>query len=223
MRDLRSEMTGVRALQMISLYRGLFSEKQFHIFFHAANSCNTKIVNQNFGYIWRKEGRKCWSKVNIFYPEGKQRQENDHGFLLIPGNVVDDRKLIDILKAKNFLKFHGDHCKGIGIVALACIQNSWDAVDISQIQFIVAVFCTACGEDHGVFWERLGKIGVVASGFCPAVTACHDYEFTDGTGFYGIYDLICQGDHLIMGKTTDNFTMLDFGWSCTAFGVADDL
>ncbi len=68
MRDLRSEMTGVRALQMISLYRGLFSEKQFHIFFHAANSCNTKIVNQNFGYIWRKEGRKCWSKVNIFYP-----------------------------------------------------------------------------------------------------------------------------------------------------------
>ena len=82
---------------MISLYRGLFSEKQFHIFLHTVNSCDTKIINQNFGYIWREECRKRWSKVDIFYPEGKQCQENNHGFLLIPGDIVDDRKFIDII------------------------------------------------------------------------------------------------------------------------------
>lgn len=222
-KDLRSDEPDIGVLQMVILYQKLFSEKQLHIFFYTVNSRNAKIVNQNFGYIWRKEGWQCWSQVDVFYPKGKERQENDHGFLFIPGNVVDDRKLIDIFKAKNFLKFHGDHCKRVGIVALASIQNARNSVDISKVQFVVAVFCAACGKDHSVFWESLGKIGVVASGFCAAVAACHDYKFTDGTGFHGFYDLVCQGDYLIVGKTADNLTMFDFCGSCTALCVADDL
>ena len=221
--DLRSEVLGTSVLQMIRLYQKLFSEKQLHIFFHTVNSCNTKNVNQNFGYIWRKESWKGWPQVDIFYPEGKESQENDHGFLLIPCNVVDDRKFIDILKAKYFLKFHGDHCKRVGIVALACVQNTWNTVDISKVQFVVAIFCTAGSEDHSVFRESLGKIGVVASGFCTAIAACHDYEFTDGTGFYSGDDLVSQGDYLIMGKTSDDFTVFDLCGSCTAFCMADDL
>jgi len=47
---IRKNMTGFENLSCLKL---LLIQKQFHVFIHCTNSCNTKSINQNFGYIWR--------------------------------------------------------------------------------------------------------------------------------------------------------------------------
>ena len=37
----------------------------------------------------------------------------------------------DVCQPKDLFEFQGDYSKGIGIIALTCIQNTWDAIDIA--------------------------------------------------------------------------------------------
>ncbi len=59
--------------------------------------------------------------MNIFDAEGKQCQKNDNGFLFVPGDIINNRQLVDISQAKNFLQLERDQCQRIGVVALACV------------------------------------------------------------------------------------------------------
>ena len=93
----------------------------------------------------------------------KQGKENDDCFLLIPCDIVGDRELVDIVKAKNFLELEGYDRKRIRIVALACVKDSWYSSDVSQIEFIVAVLGTFCCKYDRVLRKETGKRGVVFS------------------------------------------------------------
>ena len=62
----------------------LLSKKQFHIVFYSINSGDSEVFNQYFSYIWTEKCRECRPQVNIFYPELKQRKEDNHGFLFVP-------------------------------------------------------------------------------------------------------------------------------------------
>ena len=70
--------------------------------------------------------------MDVFDSEVKQREKNDYGFLLIPGNIVDNWKFVN-------------------------------AVDVAEVQLVVFVFCTACGENYRIFWQCFCKFGVVIS------------------------------------------------------------
>mgnify|MGYP000733091605 CR=1 FL=1 len=72
--------------------------------------------------------------------------------------------------------------------------------DVAEVQLVVFVFCTAGGQNHGVFRQCLCKIRVIAAALCTAVTSSHDNEFFDRAGFHGIDDLVCQGEYLCMGE-----------------------
>ena len=60
--------------------------------------------------------------MDIFYPQGQQGQQYDHGFLLIPGNIVDNRQIIDIFQSEDFFQLQGDHCQRVAVIALSGIQ-----------------------------------------------------------------------------------------------------
>lgn len=111
----------------------------------------------------------------------------------------------------------------VGIVALPRVQHPGDPPDVAQIQFVVFVLGAARGEDDGISGQRLGKIGVVTAALGAAVAAGHDYEFPDGAGLHGIYDLIRQGQDLIVGKAADDLAGFKPDGRRTAFGMFDQL
>ena len=39
---------------------------------------------------------------DVFDSEVKQREKNDYGFLLIPGNIVDNWKFVNVIKTEYF-------------------------------------------------------------------------------------------------------------------------
>ena len=75
----------------------LSADQIVHILLHRTDSGDPKIIHKDLRNIRGKECRKGWSEVDIFDSEGKECQKHDHGFLLIPGDIVDDRKFIDII------------------------------------------------------------------------------------------------------------------------------
>ena len=97
-----------------------------------------------------------------------------------------------------------NHGKRVGIIALAGIEDARNAVDVAEVQLVVFVFCTAGGQNHGVFRQRLCKIRVIAAALCTAVTSSHDNEFFDRAGFHGIDDLVCQGEIMAISDGTTN-------------------
>lgn len=76
---------------------GFFLIKEsMDVFLDSFDTCDTEVFNQDLCHIRREEGRECWSKMNVFYAQVKKRKKNDDCFLLIPGDVVNDRQIIDI-------------------------------------------------------------------------------------------------------------------------------
>ena len=67
----------------------------------------------------------------FFTPRYKKSKKNDNCFLLVPCDIIDNWQIVNIVKPKDLFEFQGDYSKGIGIIALTCIQNTWDAIDIA--------------------------------------------------------------------------------------------
>ena len=105
-----------------SFYAGLiFTKKYFQVSIYISDSGNTKVFDQDIGNIWRQEGRQSRAEMNIFNAQGKQCQKNDNGLLFIPGDIVNNRQLVDIIQAKNFFQLECDQRQRIGVVALTCV------------------------------------------------------------------------------------------------------
>ena len=44
----------------------------------------------------------------MLYAQTQQGQQDNDGFLLVPGNVVHDGQFVDIIQLENFLQFQGN-------------------------------------------------------------------------------------------------------------------
>ncbi|MNY53154.1 hypothetical protein D3C86_1888870 [compost metagenome] len=107
-------------------------DKFLHIFLYGCNAADTEGIDQHLGHIRRQEGRKCRSEVNILHTQIQQCQEYNYRLLLIPGNIVGDRQIVNILKSEYFLELQGNHNKRVGIVALAGIQYTRNPADVAK-------------------------------------------------------------------------------------------
>ena len=87
----------------------ILSNQIRNIFLYRTDSSDSEIINQDLCHIRGKECWKCRSQVDISDSKGKQSQEYDHRFLLIPGDIVHDRKVVDIFQFEYFLQFQCDH------------------------------------------------------------------------------------------------------------------
>ena len=161
--------------------------------------------------------------MDVLHAQVQQSQENDDGLLLVPGDIESNRQLVNIVESKHLFEFQGNDRQRIGVVALPGVQNSRNTADIAQLQFIIAILRAARRKNHRVLRELLRKLGVVFSGLHTSVTAGHNKELFDRTGFDGIDDLVCQSHHLIMGKAADNAASLNFIRCRKSLGKRDDL
>ena len=160
--------------------------------------------------------------MDVFHTQIQKAQQNDDCFLFIPRDVVDDGQVVDILQTEYFLQFQGNDRQRIGVVALTGIQYAGDAANIAQRQFGVFILCTAGSQDNRILRQGFGKFCIVITGFHSAVTARHDNEFFDSTGFYGINDFIRQCQYLSMGEAADDLTGFDLLRCGTLFCMFDD-
>ena len=71
--------------------------------------------------------------MDILDSERQQRQQYQYSFLFIPGNIVNDRKLINIIQTEQLLQFQRDDGNGIRVVTLSGIQYTWNTVNIAEI------------------------------------------------------------------------------------------
>ena len=69
----------------------------------------------------------------VLHPQVQQGQKHYNGFLLIPGDIVDNGQLIDILQAKGFLQLQGNQGQRIGVVALIGIGDGNKEVQGQQM------------------------------------------------------------------------------------------
>ena len=47
--------------------------------------------------------------MNILYPDRKKREQDKHRLLLIPCNIIDNRKVVDVVNAEEFLELKCCH------------------------------------------------------------------------------------------------------------------
>ncbi len=55
--------------------------------------------------------------MDILHTEVEEREQYDDSLLLVPGDVVGDRKLVYAVKAEDLLELQSDQGERIGIVA----------------------------------------------------------------------------------------------------------
>src|SRR5665648_127042 len=87
---------------------------------------------------------------------------------------------------------------------------------------MVLVFGAPCRQDHSVFGECLREICIIVTTLHASVTASHDEEAFNGSGFDGIDDFVSQGHDLMVGKTSDDFTCLNFRGCWATLSMGDE-
>ena len=160
--------------------------------------------------------------MDVLHPEKQQCQQHDDRFLLVPGDIVGDGQLVDIVEAEHFLQFQGDDRQRIGIVALTGVQHPGDPADIAQRQFVVPVFRAAGRQNHRVFRQFRRELGVILPGLHAAVAAGHDEEFFDRAGLHRFHHFVGHGKYLLMGEAADNLAGFDFCRRFQGFRQSDD-
>ena len=85
--------------------RSILKEK-FHIVFYAVYSGNSKIINEYFCYIRTEKCRECRSEVDIFHTKIQEGEKHNNGFLFVPGDIINDWKLIDIVESNTSFNFN---------------------------------------------------------------------------------------------------------------------
>jgi hypothetical protein len=53
--------------------------------------------------------------------------------LLVPGDVVGDGQLVDVVEFKDFFELQRNYGQRIGVVALAGVEYARDAADVAQL------------------------------------------------------------------------------------------
>ena len=100
-------------LSLISFFRFFFflgsrlGQKYFHVLFDCRVRFNVEFFNQHFKDVRRDTGRKSRAEGDILYTKAQESEQDEYSFLLVPGYIVGNRKVIYIFEAEGFCKFLG--------------------------------------------------------------------------------------------------------------------
>lgn len=75
--------------------------------------------------------------MDVLNAQMQQGKKYDDRLLLVPGNIEEDRKFVDVAGSKDLLQLQCHNRPGIGVVALTGIQHTRNAVDVAQIELVV--------------------------------------------------------------------------------------
>lgn len=83
-------------------------EEQLQVVLHGADSGDAEVLYQHLGHIGAEEGGEGGAQVDVLDAQVQQSQQDDDGLLLVPGNIVDNGQVVDIIKAKDLLQLQGE-------------------------------------------------------------------------------------------------------------------
>lgn len=126
---------------------GALPDQLLEILIHRPDGADPEVLDQHIDHRRTDEGGQRGPEVDVLDPEVEQGQQHGHRLLLIPGDVEDDRQLVDVVEAEDLLELERDHGQAVGVVALPGVQYPRDAADVAERQLVVAVLGTAGGED----------------------------------------------------------------------------
>ena len=95
-----------------------------------------KLSTSTLATLGPEKGGQSGTQVDILHPLIQQGQQYDDRLLLIPGNVVDNGQLVDVLQSEDLLELQGNDRQRVGVVALTRIQHPGNAADVPQIQLL---------------------------------------------------------------------------------------
>ena len=101
--------------------------------------------------------------------------------MLEPGEHQGQRQIVDAALERLGQR----QCQldgGVGIVALAHVQQTGNAADVAEIELVELVLAAAQGEQQAVLGGGLGKLGKVGALGLVAVTTAHQEEMADLAG-----------------------------------------
>ena len=113
------------------------------VLLHGADAGDTKGVHQQLGHAGAEESGKGGAQVDVLHPQGEQGQEHNDRLLLIPSDVVDNGQVVEVRQTEDLLQLQGDEGQGVGIIALAGVQNPRNAANVAQVQLVVFVLGAA--------------------------------------------------------------------------------
>ena len=200
---------------------GVVAEKQLHVILNRSNAGDSEVLHENLGHIGAEEGGQSGAQVDVLDAQIQQGQQTMTAFV-VPGDVVDNGQVVDVVQAENFLELQGDNRQGVGVVALTGVQHAGNAADVAQRKLVIFILGAAGGEDDRVLRQSLGKLGVVFTALGPAVTAGHDHKLPDGAALDGIHHLVSQSEDLLVGEAADDLSGLDLRGSGALLGVLDN-
>ena len=192
------------------------------VFVHFGDGGDAKGIYEDVGNVRRQERRECRPQVDVLDTQVKECKEDDDGLLLVPCDVVSDREIVEVFETEGFLESKGYLHERVAVVALTCIEDTWDTVDVAEREFVVAVLSTTRSEDDGVVWKLFGKLSVVVTSLHTTVTTTHDKELADSSTLDSLDDLIGKGNDLIVRKPTNDLACLYFLWRETLLGMLDE-
>ena len=93
----------------------------------------------------------------LLMPRWSRVSRMAHGLLLIPGKDQRERQIVDAA-AERLGQRAGDLDGGIGVVALAAIQQARNAADVAEIQLVEAILAAGQRQDRRSPWAPLRRI-----------------------------------------------------------------
>ncbi len=98
---------------------------------------------------------------------------------------------------------HGDLDRGVGVVALADVQQPRDAADVAELQLVEAVLAAGQGQDHAVLRGTCcSELRVVVAARLGAVAAADQEEVLDCAALDRLDHLVRHAQHRV-GRETD--------------------
>ncbi len=99
-----------------------------------------------------------------------------------------------------------NHDERVAVIALPGIEYPGNAPDGAEVEMIVAVLGTACGEDDRIFGQCQGKLRVIFPLLLPAIASGHDNEAFDIAALDCCNHLVCKSEHCSMGTAGDEIS-----------------
>lgn len=80
-------------------------KKLLQVVFHRADAGDTEALHQHLGHIRTEKCRQRGAKMDLLYAKIQQGQQYDDRLLLIPGDIIDDRRSLISSRPNTSLSF----------------------------------------------------------------------------------------------------------------------
>lgn len=126
---------------------------------------------ENGQQVRREEAVRSRASDDVFHAQRQQGQQNDNRFLFEPESTRDSGRSFTPQPSFSAVVTADDG--RVCIVTLTCIDQTRQAFDITELQFVETVFTARRGQDQAVVRHAGGEVGEVVTFATRAITTAN--------------------------------------------------